>query len=601
MSRPVSNEHQSVWWLLLVAIAYFGLATAALALTGGTDGTATIWPSSGIAIAALLLGTQSSRPRLLGTIALASFCANMASGIGLGLALGFTFANTVEAAIGYVLIRNINRRSETIYNPLSVVEFCAAAILTATASGAIAVLVSGQGFGLMFLSWVTTVALGIMIVVPLIVNFAASRGTIRKSEPIPWLRYFIVMSVVVAIALLSFSQSTYPSLFLPLLTVIVATYLLGPNGATFSIVLIAAIGSVETSAGFGPIQLVRAHQPDAVVLVLQFYLFALLLAALPLAALLNARERALAELIRSNRWLEMAESFAHVGHWRLDLITDEVVWSDEVFRIHGLPIGKHVELAKAIDFYHADDRAIVEDVLASALQDHTPFEFEARLIRCDGQTRYVSSRGEIEHAPDGSAIAIFGIFQDVTDRALASIKLAKAREDAEHQAHLAMALAQTDPLTGIANRRSTLAVLESAVERAQSREDALSVAILDIDHFKSINDRFGHATGDEVIKAVADICSAAIRSSDLAGRIGGEEFVLVLPGAGPDIATHVGERVRCTVETHDWAHPELDRVTASIGLATFEPGMDAHSLLDGADKALYRAKREGRNQLRVAA
>lgn len=161
-------------------------------------------------------------------------------------------------------------------------------------------------------------------------------------------------------------------------------------------------------------------------------------------------------------------------------------------------------------------------------------------------------------------------------------------------------MAQTDALTGIANRRSALSFLETEMRHALEDGTPLSVAILDIDHFKSINDRFGHATGDAVIRKTAVLCSGAVRSSDLAGRIGGEEFVLVLPGADSATAQNVGERVRVSIETADWGADGPDTVTASIGVATLKGTEGAEQLLAEADGALYRAKREGRNLLRAA-
>ncbi|MBH0114142.1 diguanylate cyclase [Novosphingobium sp. YJ-S2-02] len=601
MRSRLRTDYTPAVWSILAGVVYFTLAILALLLTEGVDGTASVWPSSGVAIAALLLAQRRQRLWLLAIIALASLGANLFSGMTPGLSVAFTAANVIEAFIGYIAIRHINRRGETIYNLHSVIEFCFAAILTASASGVLAVLLSGSAPGLMLVSWITTVALGIMIVVPLVLNLANGLHAIPDVPLSTWAKSLAVLAIVGLVAYVSFHQTAFPLLFLPLLAVTTATYLLGPNGASCSILMIAAIGSAETIAGHGPIHLMRVNSAEAHVLMLQTYLFALLLAALPLAALLNTRDRSLAHISRSKRWLEMAESFAHVGHWRLDLLLQEVFWSDEVFRIHGLEVGDNVALANAVDFYHPEDRARVNECLARAISQIEPFRLEARIIRRDGEVRYVASRGEIEFGADGKPLAIFGIFQDITERTLATMKLANARELAEQQADLAMILAQTDPLTGIANRRSTLAVLDEAVKSACDNGTPLSVAILDIDHFKSINDRFGHGVGDEVIKTVARKCTAFIRTSDSAGRIGGEEFVLVLPGAGPDIAEVVGERVRQSIEEHCWGDQGPQQVTASIGLATFRAGMSAEVLLEQADKALYRAKSDGRNLLRIAA
>jgi diguanylate cyclase (GGDEF)-like protein len=125
----------------------------------------------------------------------------------------------------------------------------------------------------------------------------------------------------------------------------------------------------------------------------------------------------------------------------------------------------------------------------------------------------------------------------------------------------------------------------------------MAVAIFDIDHFKSVNDRFGHQVGDEVIRRVSRDASHHLRGDDLLGRLGGEEFVIVLPGASTDVALLVAERVRQAVQNSISNPP----VTISLGVAPLTPGDTVETLLHRADQALYVAKSEGRNALRLAA
>jgi diguanylate cyclase (GGDEF)-like protein len=160
-------------------------------------------------------------------------------------------------------------------------------------------------------------------------------------------------------------------------------------------------------------------------------------------------------------------------------------------------------------------------------------------------------------------------------------------------------LAETDELTGLANRRRILEILAKVREQQVQGGHSYSIAMLDVDHFKRINDTFGHAVGDEVLRAVGDLMRGATRSSDAAGRIGGEEFLLVLPGAGNlGDAQLVAEQLRATVEGYDWSslQPEL-HVTASIGFAVAEAGETAEQVLRRADQGLYLAKRSGRNRV----
>jgi len=162
-------------------------------------------------------------------------------------------------------------------------------------------------------------------------------------------------------------------------------------------------------------------------------------------------------------------------------------------------------------------------------------------------------------------------------------------------------VANTDMLTGLPNRRHTLAFLERALAGAREHGAPLAVAIFDIDHFKRINDTHGHATGDQVIRRVALRARAALRDEDMVGRIGGEEFVCILQRSSAQSAEIVAERVRKAVEAGTAAEDDLPDATISVGLAVYDGEADVEELLHRADKALYVAKREGRNRLRSAA
>lgn len=161
-------------------------------------------------------------------------------------------------------------------------------------------------------------------------------------------------------------------------------------------------------------------------------------------------------------------------------------------------------------------------------------------------------------------------------------------------------LAETDELTGLANRRRILDVLANVREQhSRGGGRTYGVAMLDVDHFKRINDTFGHGTGDEVLRIVGHLLRAVARTSDAAGRIGGEEFLLVLPeSTSLTDARTVAERLRSAVERHDWSTvcPDL-HVTASIGLTVAETAEPAEQVLKRADEGLYAAKRSGRNRV----
>ncbi|WP_396269716.1 diguanylate cyclase [Ideonella sp.] len=170
------------------------------------------------------------------------------------------------------------------------------------------------------------------------------------------------------------------------------------------------------------------------------------------------------------------------------------------------------------------------------------------------------------------------------------------------QADMLRQLAREDGLTGLANRRWLDAQLDRERERARRYRHGLSVAMVDIDHFKSVNDRFSHRVGDEVLRRVGRLLRDTCRSGDIVGRYGGEEFVVVLVETPLTAAIAVCEKLRQRIADLDLSdlHPDLKHITVSIGVAGDAEDPVAHNLLNDADAQLYAAKQGGRNQVRSA-
>ena len=159
-------------------------------------------------------------------------------------------------------------------------------------------------------------------------------------------------------------------------------------------------------------------------------------------------------------------------------------------------------------------------------------------------------------------------------------------------------LATKDPLTGAGNRRALEAKLDEVVNKRQRAPVTTSLIMLDLDHFKAVNDRHGHAKGDEILKSLTEIINLRIRVTDSLFRIGGEEFVIVLDGQDSGKAQHLAEQLRTLVEANELV-PDHD-VTISLGVAELADGENALQWLERADEAMYEAKRRGRNVTRLA-
>jgi diguanylate cyclase (GGDEF)-like protein len=176
-------------------------------------------------------------------------------------------------------------------------------------------------------------------------------------------------------------------------------------------------------------------------------------------------------------------------------------------------------------------------------------------------------------------------------------RLAESRRKLSETLDQVQRLASRDELTRALNRRSLIAALERERNRAERSSAPFCIAMIDLDHFKQVNDTFGHAAGDAVLRTFASTVHDTMRATDVFGRYGGEEFLLILVGTSTGPALEAVERVRLAVAARDWRSIVPDaRVTMSAGIAGFRKGESVEQLLYRADQALYQAKKAGRNR-----
>ncbi|MEH3047030.1 diguanylate cyclase domain-containing protein [Sphingomonas adhaesiva] len=295
-------------------------------------------------------------------------------------------------------------------------------------------------------------------------------------------------------------------------------------------------------------------------------------------AIATQSEELLAELARRDSISRQTEQIAMIGSWRLSMTDHSLTWSDNVFRIHGLPHGQLPPLHKAIDFYPVGTRPQVKRILDDALRRAQPFDFESDFHAADGSVRRVRSIGEPELV-DGRVVAIVGVFMDMTDRYALEQQLRRS--------------ADTDALTGLANRAAFDRTLEGAMDRARHDGGTLLLALVDLDGFKAINDTLGHDAGDEVLRLTGAALAEPWLAGVFAARIGGDEFALVIEDEA--LAADI-DGLRERIESALRVSVESEGVTmasgGSVGIARFDAGCTSlREFARRADTMLYAMKR----------
>ena len=311
--------------------------------------------------------------------------------------------------------------------------------------------------------------------------------------------------------------------------------------------------------------------------------------------MLRARQ-AFEALAQSEERLAEAQQLAQLGHWDWNLERAELHRSDELLRILGVRRDQFQPRYEALlPLLHADDRAVLANALAAALQRAQPFSLECRLLRADGSVGLLHEQAVVTCDAFGKPVRIHGTTQDITER----------RRNEERLRTLAL----YDPLTGLPNREFFNEQFGHSLAHAERIGRPLAVMLLDIDRFKRINETFGHGAGDQLLKEIGARLAQTLRDADYVtradfvpadqnlARLGGDEFTIMLASmARPEDVAKVARRILETVSRPVLLNGEETVVTVSIGIAVFPAdGTDADTLLKNADSAMYFAKDQGKN------
>ena len=321
-------------------------------------------------------------------------------------------------------------------------------------------------------------------------------------------------------------------------------------------------------------------------------------------------------LRESEERYELAVRGSQDGLWDWNITAKEIYYSSRWKSMLGYEdheIGPRIE--EWLQRIHPDDRQSIETALFSYCTGETAnFEKEFRMLHKSGSFLWVLCRGIAVRDGQGKACRIAGFQSDITQRKIAENRLEGALDDlkfalASEKVLLdeldkrnkeLIELSLTDGLTGLYNHRFIQERFEFEFKRIKRYGGHLSCLMIDIDHFKSVNDSYGHQFGDYVLREIAKIIQSKSREVDICARYGGEEF-MIITNVVLEYAMLFATKLHAAIERHEFSFDgKTARVTVSIGLADYRDDLKSrHELIEHADEALYQAKEDGRNLIRI--
>ncbi|HEX5092916.1 MAG TPA: diguanylate cyclase [Burkholderiales bacterium] len=295
-----------------------------------------------------------------------------------------------------------------------------------------------------------------------------------------------------------------------------------------------------------------------------------------------SEERAAADaLAETVERLRLAVDAAELTYWEWDRDSDRLHWGRQPLGGAGGEEGHSARWTEYREQVHPEDRERYLAKIAAAWESGAACTNEYRVISRDGREVWIASRGKTVLDASGRPTRMIGVSQDITER---------KRREAEDRF-----LAHHDSLTGLPNRRLLDDRLRQALHLAQRRDARVAVMLVDLDDFKQVNDRFGHNTGDAVLREVAQRLSGCMRKSDTLARQGGDEFVVVIPELANEADCEVvAEKILRALEPPVPVEGDEVHLGASIGVSLYPAdARDGETLLRNADAAMYRAKQAG--------
>lgn len=584
----------SSWQPFVTGLVYFITAVFAVMTSRFGGGLAFIWVSNAFLMAELLTTPTRYWWKAILACSIASALATAFFGLGPTAALPMVLVNLAESMIVVAICRCQGRGQMFAGSLRPLFVFLLALTVVANpiaglAAAFVASSVATVPFWHSWLQWYSGHVLGAMTFTPILVQLLRGewRQWLKSTPTMGKLEVLGLLAIFAAITWQAFYVARYPVLFLPMLPLVVISFRAGHMGAAIAIVLLAMIGGTATTQGFGPIARLDVSH-GAHVQFFQFYLAASFLLSMPVAAELNGRKRLFQMLSDSEaRFRILADN---CGDMVLNISPGGIIQYASPSVKEYMTVGPDALVDMPLDeIVQSADMAVV----ATALR---------RAIKHPGSVQMVEFRPL--YAVSGVSWWEMAVRAILNEHGAPSGVVCTIRDMSRHKAvqQELQAAANVDALTGAATRRAFLQRLDAEIQDLAAGGKAC-VALIDIDHFKSVNDQYGHRTGDEALRALVACMRKGLRQIDMIGRLGGEEFAILLPQTNLAQAGVICERLRLAVEDMAVAidHGRSIHITFSAGLVETDGADAAASVVDAADKALYNAKRSGRNCLRLAA
>ncbi|QNI33736.1 diguanylate cyclase [Alloacidobacterium dinghuense] len=605
MNRLRSGKNWSVdakYLLVLVVLfcAVFLTARLSILTDMGSDGEAAFWWSNAILLSVLLLNRRERWPLIF----IVGYAANVAAHIhgrdSLPVSFALSGCDILETAISAYPFAKTAEHAIRFSRPRELARLCLVGALLAPAISAVC---AAPVYRLFYVGvpsnfgvhWFLSNALGAIIVTPIILSFFNNDGyALLDRNQFPEVVGLLSLMFICTYAV--FHNTSFPLFFIlfpPLLLIVVR---LGMNAGILGICIIAVFSVIFTAHGRGPMAMIQDARWERQVFLIQVLLASAVLCVSLVSVVLNER-RLLEQAARKSEQLYrlLAENsrdiivLTDLKH-RREYISPAVQW------MMGWDPKELVGTTYQDSIVHPDDVPAMTATLDALKSGEPAKSLTYRCQKKDGA--YLWMEANISLYCDritGGPIGYVNVVRNIAER--------KAAEERLQDAYLALeALASVDALTGTANRRHLNEALEHDWHRAIRTASPISLLLFDVDHFKLFNDLYGHLRGDDCLRQIAETARQVFRrSGDTVARFGGEEFAIVLPDTDRAGAYELAQRLRQAVEALGTEHAGSQHsfVTVSVGCATLvpEPGSDPNILMEAADRALYEAKRTGRNRV----